>query len=364
MPHKEVHSCACTMTLSRDAIRRIAVQAVQTCKGDIAAASKLIGKSQKFIKRWVNRYSTSGSVSDLPRAGRPQILDKASQRLARKLATTRKNTGCKVIAQKLLCVGDHPKHPSASTVRRSLHRDRKHMEYGKPRVEKMLPYRVQQSRLAFCRRYRDMSWKNVMVLDSKIFYLDTPGTMRMWHYKGHTAKLSALKDKRKIHVYAGACVHGVTRLRAVTGTTGRQQKYYSDKGKPLEGVGYREFIQVLRDTIVPQGKRLFGGQPFTLLMDRAPAHTPLAVKHYLEHKGVQVVHGWPGHSPDLNWIEDLWGILAHKMAGGIFQTVSGLRSEASKQWRSIPTSTLRACASSMRKRMRLCIQLKGGHTGY
>lgn len=236
--------------------------------------------------------------------------------------------------------------------------------FGKQQGQKMLPYQVQQSRLAFCRKYRDMGWNNIMVVDSKIFYLDTPGNACVWHHKGRTARLSALKEKRKIHVYAGACIHGVTSLRPVTGTTGKKPRYHSRKGKLLDGVGYREFIAVLMDTIVPQGKELFGGQPFTLLMDRAPAHTPLEVKHYLEHRGVRVLHGWPGHSPDLNWIEDLWGIMARKMASGKTHSVSGLLSEASKQWKSIPISTLRACASSMRKRIRLCIQLKGQPTGY
>lgn len=110
MAGKEGYLCACIMAPSRDAMRRIAVQAVAKCKGDVAAAAKLIGKSQKFVKTWIKRYNSTGSVADLPRTGRPQVLDKANQRKARKLATTRKNAGCKVIAQRLSCKGDLTKN--------------------------------------------------------------------------------------------------------------------------------------------------------------------------------------------------------------------------------------------------------------
>ena len=293
------------MSSSREEVRYSAVLAVKECRGDIAAASKKIGKPKKFVQTWFSRYQSTGGVSDLPRSGRPHVLSKESQRLARKHITSRRSSSCRKVAAVLKCQNDVSRSPSAATVWRALHKGRKRMVYAPIVKCKQLPQNTMVKRLQFCRKNRDRKWSNVMVIDSKVFYMDSSSNARVWHYSGNKASVLAVKDKRKIHVHGAACQKGKAPLHVVTGTSGLAKRFYSKQGKVLDGVGHREFIHLLRKTILPAGRDLFDDQPFTLLMDKAPAHTPIDVRHWLGNRyaDVDVLEGWPGNSPDLNWIE-------------------------------------------------------------
>ena len=50
------------------------------------------------------------------------------------------------------------------------------------------------------------------------------------------------------------------------------------------------------------------------LHDGAPCHTAKSVKKWLEDSGVNVIGPWPGSSPDLNPIENLWVNMKMKVA--------------------------------------------------
>ena len=344
--------------------RYAAVQAYLDCNGTLAAASKRIGKAPRYIKKWYNSFKGSGGVQDRPRAGRPPILSKSAKRKARVLATTRKHSTCKRVANTLHSSADCVDVPSKNTVSRALYQGRKKMVYGGKTKQKELPMGVKTKRLKFCRTMRDRSWQNVLVLDSKIFPLGKDGMIKQWHYAGQTQKTPGTKEKRKLHAYGAACIHGVTTLRAVTGTTGVTSRHKSKGGQPCIGVGHQEFIDVLNETIIPQAKRLFNGKEFAILMDKAPPHTPAAVKQCIRDNGIKLIEDWPGNSPDLNGIENLWGMIEMKLRGKNFMSIETLERAVNKEWDAITKKTLKRCASSMGKRMRKCIRLKGGHTGY
>ena len=204
----------------------------------------------------------------------------------------------------------------------------------------------------------------MVALDSKIFTLNYTGQAKMWHYADQVPDVPAMRDRRQVHVYGAACVKGVGKLFVVTGTTGHTMKFYSKRGTRLRGVGHREFIHVLWNEIIPTARKLYGDIPFKLLMDRAPAHTAFQVGQYMEHKHVQAIDGWPGNAPDLNWVENLWGYMAHKVAGIQFKSVSALKRRLFMEWERIPMSLVENCIASMPTRIQICIDRNGGHTGY
>ena len=283
---------------------------------------------------------------------------------ARHLATHRVKSTCNKIADKLLDKGLTPTRVHCRTVDRSLHRGRKNLVYTSQGTMKTLPMAVKEKRLAFCRANRSRGWRDVVVLDSKIFPLDNKGLVKEWHYAGVQKKGLGLSEKRKLHAYRAACIHGVVPLRFVSGTTGYKARFLNKKGKVLQGVGQEEFTQVLIDHIIPAAKAMFKGKEFGILMDKASAHTGGDVSAKLDKEGVKCIDSWPGNSPDLNWIENLWGTVQSKVSGKCFKSLSAWKVAVEQEWGAISLSVLKSCAGSMRERVRLCIREKGGHTGY
>ncbi len=58
--------------------------------------------------------------------------------------------------------------------------------------------------------------------------------------------------------------------------------------------------------------QLLKNADFIFQQDLAPAHTAKSSKSWLNDHGVGVLD-WPANSPDLNPIENLWGIVKRKM---------------------------------------------------
>ncbi len=62
----------------------------------------------------------------------------------------------------------------------------------------------------------------------------------------------------------------------------------------------------------PSADKLYGDADFIFQQDLAPAHTAKGTKSWFNDHGVTVLD-WPANSPDLNPIENLWGIVKRKM---------------------------------------------------
>ncbi len=119
---------------------------------------------------------------------------------------------------------------------------------------------------------------------------------------------------------------------------------------------------VLEHFMPPSADKLYGDADFIFQQDLAPAHTAKGTKSWFNDHGVTVLD-WPANSPDLNPIDNLWGIVKRKMRDIRPNNADDLTA-IKATWASITPEQCHRLIASMPRRIDAVIHAKGGPTKY
>lgn len=356
--------------LSRSIRRAAVIHALELCQGDPAAAAAQTKESVAFVKRWQARYLECNNTSDKPRSGRPRVLSKQQKYTATVLLCEQQT----VPAVRRLLVAEHsvPATVSNSTVYRAVQPT---MIRSKPAMQPLITLRSMQRRVAWAKQHlqAETDWSGVAAGDSTYFTLNgqTPDG-RYWHMKGQKPIRFRPNKSNQLHAYAIMSMHGKTQLHFVSGTTGLKTQYTrktTKKGQSskLTGVGSEEVQDLMGQKLVPETRQLFtaagAGEP-TFLLDNAPAHVSKSTKKFFADNNIKVLQNWPANSPDLNPIENVWGIIKPQVYRQQYTTLAELKAAVLRAWAALPQSTLRSLMQSMPRRLRMVLRRRGGYIGY
>ncbi|CDF33202.1 unnamed protein product [Chondrus crispus] len=193
-------------------------------------------------------------------------------------------------------------------------------------------------------------WYKVIWSDEKKFNLDGPdGFAFYWH--------DLRKDKRIFSRRQGGG-NSVMFWGAFCGTKKCELVL-------LEGnQNAEDYIQTLESYLLPFiDQELNAG--WIYMHDGAFIHRAHRVRQFFEEEEVPVMD-WPAKSPDLNPIENLWGLLARAVYAGCrqFDNVEELKEAVWEAWDNITTDILKSLLGSMQRRCTDCYLAKGGATKY
>ncbi len=123
------------------------------------------------------------------------------------------------------------------------------------------------------------------------------------------------------------------------------------------------YQEILEHFMLPSADQLFKDADFIFQQDLAPAHTAKSTKSWLNDRGVGVLD-WPANSPDLNPIENLWGIVKRKMRNKRPKNADELKATVKETWASIPPQQCHKLITSIARRIEAVIKAKGASTKY
>jgi len=125
-----------------------------------------------------------------------------------------------------------------------------------------------------------------------------------------------------------------------------------------------EYIEVLNASLDPFCRR-FHRIPLIFQQDNASIHKSKETMAWLGRQKINVLD-WPARSPDLNPIENLWGIIVRRIyaENRQFQTVDALKSAIQAAWTSIDRQMIQNLVNSMQNRIFQVINRSGKCTDY
>ncbi|KAL0192155.1 hypothetical protein M9458_010451, partial [Cirrhinus mrigala] len=95
------------------------------------------------------------------------------------------------------------------------------------------------------------------------------------------------------------------------------------------------YQDILVHFMLPSDDQLFKDADFIFQQDLAPAHIAKSTKSWLNDHGVSVLD-WSANLPDLNPVENLWGIVKRKMRNKRPKNADELKATVKETWASIP----------------------------
>lgn len=126
-----------------------------------------------------------------------------------------------------------------------------------------------------------------------------------------------------------------------------------------------QYKTVLTTRALPQLHEWFPNGDCMFMHDGAPCHRAKVIKQFLDSENIAILD-WPGNSPDLNPIENVWGIIKRRIAGKTTTCKQELISSVIQHWFRDATlpDTLSKLIDSIPQRIRAVIDAKGGHTKF
>jgi hypothetical protein len=241
--------------------------------------------------------------------------------------------------------------------------------------KKMLSAASRSKRLAFSLANAGRVWDNTMFTDRKKFLFKYPGTSVTncsWVKHGDQLEAESPNHPLVVNLYAGITPYGMTRPHLVTGTSKMPSKYLNNRQQQAKNITKSEYNDVLRHTLLPEGRRLFGSRGITswdLQQDNDPTHKgPVkdAIRAFNASQlgRVTLLANWPPHSPDLSPIENVWADIQARVNRAGCKTFEEFKAKVAKEVEQYDKRKLANLYKSMKKRLKSCIELNGGRTRY
>ena len=343
--------------------------------------SRRNGAHVSTVYRCIIRRRDRGTVKPQKARGRPRVMDVAALSRAVQLLLSNEEGGARFVVRQLFREKLIPRVIAHTTLLRNLREAAKsegiQLAYSTAAPPKVLTRKNRAQRLAFARAHLHDRWGRYLFTDRKRYYLRFPGarvTKGAWYDRAKGRRPGAWQPTKPAcaNVYGGIACNGTTALHFVAGTTNQRSEFRTLRGQPARNITKKEYRKVLRETLLPGGRRLSsarGEGEWWLQQDGDPCHRAAGeiVNEWnmrLSRGCVHLMPDWPPNSPDLSPIENVWGLVQARVNLAGCTTVASFKREVNKQFRDLSQQYLGTLFNSMPRRLQQVIDRDGDRTDY
>jgi transposase len=213
----------------------------------------------------------------------------------------------------------------------------------------------EDNRVKWCIEHTSFDWSRVVFTDET--YIECGGyRSKMWHKSGKRPIRAKAKFPMKLMFWSAISVEKRGTLISISG------KFVKCAIFTPGSMNTERYTAMLSEHFVPTAQRLFGAH-YIFAQDNAPCHKSKAVLNFFQENQIELLP-WPAGSPDLNPIENLWGILKANVAKRFPKTKSQLEQFAIDEWQKIPQETMKNAILSMPTRISQVTEREGKKCDY
>jgi len=276
--------------------------------------------------------------------GRPKKITDSTKKQIRSLISANEHISSRGISA-ALATGSPRREAikvSAETIRRNL--VEMNYKHSTPLRVPKLTEKQKLRRVEWCKKHRKFDWNKVFFSDETSIELDRC-KLRQWHPKAKRPTKATPKYSSKRMFWSAISATRTCSLVPVTGT--------------LNSQGY---IELLGTHLLPwlAENRL---QQHYFQQDNASCHVSRLSQAFFRDKELKILD-WPANSPDLNPIENIWGILKDAVEKRAPKTLAELEAFAIDEWGKIPLQIIRNTIASMPRRINQVLDRGGEKCDY
>lgn len=310
------------------------------------------GADKSGVYRVCLKFEQFGTVKDLSKTGRKKITTANDDRMIARIVMKDRGISSKQVAGLLNSSGVKV---SGRTVRRRL--CRVGLKSRIPRKKPYLNLKQRQKRVAWAKEHSTWTceqWSTVIFSDeTKISIFGSDGIKYIRRRSGEEhlpqCTIPTMKHPLSIMIWGCMSAMGIGRIKVLDGTV-NAQTYINE---------------VLDSKLFHSAADMFGrGKAFLFQQDGAPCHTAKATMKWFKDNNIQVL-SWPGNSPDLNPIENLWPRLKRLVSQKRPCNRTQLIEAVISSWHhTIQQEELKTLVDSMPRRCLAVIKARGYPTKY